>query len=80
MFEKFNLGPKKEDYPNKKMEGLLFKKAKYKDHELKEKYFVYQDSKLVHFKVSGHPPANTDAFRHPKTNKNGALSTSSTLG
>lgn len=46
VFEKFNLGPRKEDYPGKKLEGSLFKKAKYKDNELKERYFVYADQKL----------------------------------
>ena len=51
VFEKFNLSPKKEDYPNKKLEGSLFKKAKYKDNELKERFFVYSDYKLTQFKV-----------------------------
>ena len=41
VFEKFNLGPRLDDYPNKKLEGSLFKKAKYKDNELKERYFIY---------------------------------------
>jgi hypothetical protein len=47
VFEKFNLGPRKDDYPNKMMEGSLFKKAKFKDNELKERYFIYADQKLI---------------------------------
>lgn len=51
VFEKFNLGPKREDYPNKRFEGPLYKKGKVQEFELKERYFVYQDNKLIYFKV-----------------------------
>ena len=33
VFEKFSLGKKKDEYPNKKFEGPLFKKGKYTEFE-----------------------------------------------
>lgn len=51
MFEKFNLGPRKDDYPNKKFEGPLFKKGKITEFELKERFFVYADNRIISFKV-----------------------------
>ena len=40
-FDKKAIGPKKENYPNKKFEGPLFKKGKESEFELKERYFIY---------------------------------------
>ena len=53
VFEKFSLGPRKEDYPGKKFEGPLFKKGKVTEFELKERFFIYADNKIISFKV-GH--------------------------
>ena len=51
VFNKTNLGPKKQEYPNHKFEGPLFKKGKKSEFELKERYFIYQDYNLIIFKV-----------------------------
>ena len=52
IFEKFSLGPKKEEYPAHKFEGPLFKKSKNSESELKERFFIYHEQKLVQFNVS----------------------------
>ncbi len=51
VFEKFNLQAKKNQYPNQKMDGPLLKKSKNSDNELKEKYFIYTDQRLLQFNV-----------------------------
>ena len=52
IFEKFNLGPKKEEYPSLKFEGPLFKKSKSQESQLKEKYFIFNEEKLTQFNVT----------------------------
>lgn len=47
MFEKHSLGTRKQDYPNFKHQGVLFKKkignGSEDSNNLKEHFFIYQD-------------------------------------
>ncbi|CDW82463.1 protein kinase domain containing protein [Stylonychia lemnae] len=47
LFEKFNLGLKKDEYPSMKFSGPLFKKSKNSESELKEKYFIYTEQRSL---------------------------------
>jgi hypothetical protein len=68
-FEKKNVGPKKETYPNMKFEGPLFKKGKESEFELKERYFIYHDNNLVTFKVLYIFTQSLPSDRIPKTRR-----------
>jgi hypothetical protein len=50
VFEKHSLGPRRDDYPDLKCEGSLFKK-KSESNELKERYFNFTEHKIIQFKV-----------------------------
>eukprot|EP00347_Sterkiella_histriomuscorum_P000721 403374762 len=49
VFEKFQLGSRKEEYANVKFEGPLFKKSKNSENELKERYYIYQEQRILQF-------------------------------
>jgi len=52
VFEKQSpLEKRLESYPKTKFEGSLYKKSKHKDNELKERYYIFSENKLIQFKV-----------------------------